>query len=132
MTRYAGIVALVLIVLGTAGWGYNINYRTLRVINDVETLRQSIVREREHLQVMRVEWAYLNNPARLQRLLATHGQELGLRPLTPGDLQSIESVPFDARTPDPEAVLFTPSQPIPLPRTTVPPRETAARPEPLE
>ncbi len=39
---------------------------------DLAQLRRVIADEKETIQILRAEWAYLNQPARLQRLAAAH------------------------------------------------------------
>ncbi|MFT4792354.1 MAG: hypothetical protein ACJAVR_003241 [Paracoccaceae bacterium] len=71
------------LVAAVAVWAYRVNYRTLAALDRVETLRADIAAEHEAIDILRVEWAYLNAPARLSRLAAVHLPQLGLVPLSP-------------------------------------------------
>jgi hypothetical protein len=93
MTRH-GPALLALSVLAIAGWTYNVNYDTRAALERISELRASIAGEREALQVLRVEWAYLNAPDRLARLVAEHNDRLALGPLTPDALGTVATVPY--------------------------------------
>ncbi len=78
MTRH-GPALLALSIIASAGWAYNVNYDTRAVLDRLSTVRADIAAEREALQVLRVEWAYLNAPDRLERLVAAHNDVLAPR-----------------------------------------------------
>ncbi|MEM7190679.1 MAG: cell division protein FtsL [Pseudomonadota bacterium] len=88
------IALLVLMIIAIAGWAYNVNYNTLTTLDRVAELRTKIAEQRESIQVLRVEWAYLNAPDRLARLVEEHNDQLGLAPLTPEALQHAAVVPY--------------------------------------
>lgn len=93
MTRH-GPILLGLSVLAVAGWAYSVNYDTRAALDRLSKLRGEIAEERERLQVLRVEWAFLNAPDRLARLIAEHEAELGLAALTPEALGYVAAVPY--------------------------------------
>lgn len=97
----------ILAIVGVAAWAYHINYRTKTTLREIDALRSEIGTERERLQVLRVEWAYLNNPERLARLVALNNDALGLVPIAPDRFGHVAAVPFPPReTVDPlEAAL---------------------------
>ena len=88
-----GFALLGLSIIAIAVWTYNVNYDTRTTLDRVDVLRIKIAREREALQVLRVEWAYLNAPGRLERLVAAHNDKLQLVPLVPELLGSVEDPP---------------------------------------
>src|SRR5690625_2031495 len=98
MTRH-GPMLLALLVLAIASWTYNVNYDTRAALERVSKLRAQIADEHENLQVLRVEWAYLNAPDRLARLVGAHNDELALAMLTPDSLGQVASVPYPRRAP---------------------------------
>ena len=93
MNRH-GVILLLLAIMAIAGWAYSINYNTLTTLDRVSDLRGQIAKERETLQVLRVEWAYLNAPERLETLVRRHNRLLGLTPMTPEVLSHAASIPF--------------------------------------
>lgn len=76
------ISAFVFVAL-CATWAYRVNYATQEAQARVASLRAQIAREREALGVLRAEWAYLNRPDRLERLVAAYAGDLALVPLAP-------------------------------------------------
>lgn len=72
------VVAIVVV----ATWSYNVNYETKTAHGRVAALEREIAQTREATAVLEVEWAWLNNPERLARLVDRH-PELGLVPMGP-------------------------------------------------
>ncbi|HET7410518.1 MAG TPA: hypothetical protein VFJ13_09985 [Paracoccaceae bacterium] len=93
MTRH-GPALLALSVLAIAGWTYNVNYDTRAALDRISELRANIADERETLQVLRVEWAWLNAPDRLARLVVEHNDRLALTALTPDAFGYVAAVPY--------------------------------------
>ena len=105
MTRH-GPALLALSLLAIAGWTYNVNYDTRAALDRISELRARIAEERETLQVLRVEWAWLNAPDRLARLVVEHNDRLELTALTPRSQGYVAGVPYPRdlpRPPQPEA-----------------------------
>jgi hypothetical protein len=96
-----GFALSVIAVVATAAWAYHINYRTKTSLGRVDKQRSQIAAEREAVEVLRVEWAYLNAPDRLARLVAQHNDRLGLEPMGPQHFDEVAAVPFRPRTPGP-------------------------------
>ncbi len=100
MTRF-GFALSMIAVVATAAWAYHVNYRTKTALGEVDRLRSQIAAEREAVEVLRVEWAYLNAPDRLARLVAQHDDQLGLEPMGPQQFDEVAAIPFPPRTPGP-------------------------------
>lgn len=115
MTRH-GVLLMALAIIAIAGWAYSINYNTLTRLERVSDLRAEISTERENLQVLRVEWAYLNNPDRLARLAADHKETLGLVPLLPDALSHVAAVPFAVDDEQPILGRTSGRRGVPIPR----------------
>jgi hypothetical protein len=96
MTRH-GPALLALSIIAVAGWTYNVNYDTRTALDRLSVLRAEIAGQREALQVLRVEWAYLNAPDRLAGLVASHNEILGLMPLVPENLGIAAAIPYPPR-----------------------------------
>jgi len=100
MTRL-GFALSMIAVVATAAWAYHVNYRTKTVLGQVDRLRSQIAAEREAVEVLRVEWAYLNAPDRLARLVAQHNALLRLEPMGPQHFDEVAAIPFPPPTPGP-------------------------------
>jgi len=89
-----GFALAVLAIVTIAAWAYNINYRTATALDHIAELRGRIAAEREALQVLKVEWAYMNAPERLRSLVASNNEYLRLAPMTPESFGNVAAVPF--------------------------------------
>jgi len=76
-------LSAVVMVAVCATWAYRVNYATQEAINRVADLRMAIAAEREALDVLRAEWAYLNRPDRLRALATANAAALMLVDLQP-------------------------------------------------
>lgn len=94
MIRHSGLIMLALAALGIAGWTYSVNYDTRAALDRISDLRMKIVDEREAIRVLRVEWAWLNRPDRLARLVDRYEEKLALVPLTPKAFGYVAAVPY--------------------------------------
>lgn len=64
-----------------------------RAADQVMQLRADIAREKDQLNVLRAEWSVLDQPARLQSLVARYNDYLALKPLDVRQLGTIADVP---------------------------------------
>ena len=101
MNRF-GFALSMIAVVATAAWAYHVNYRTKTVLGQVDRLRSQIAAEREAVEVLRVEWAYLNAPDRLARLVELHNDRLGLEPMGPQHFDEVAAIPFPPRNLEPD------------------------------
>lgn len=92
-----GFALSVVAVVASAAWAYHINYNTKTTLGRVDKLRGQIAAEREAVEVLRVEWAYLNTPERLARLVAMHNDVLGLEPISPQGFDEVATIPYPPR-----------------------------------
>ena len=107
------------IIIAIAAWAYNVNYNTMTALDRVSELRGKIAKQREAMQVLRVEWAYLNAPDRLAKLVSEHNTHLKLVPMTPDHLRHVAVVPYGTSDPEQQFVEPVPVRlgiPIPVPR----------------
>jgi hypothetical protein len=100
MNRF-GFALAVLAVVTSAAWAYHINYRTKTTLGRVDQLRNEIAAEREAVEVLRVEWAYLNAPDRLAGLVAMHNDVYALEPMSPEVFDEVAVIPYPLRAAEP-------------------------------
>ena len=98
-----GMFLLVLAAVGSAAWAYHINYKTRTTLDRIDLLRHRITAEREAIEVLRVEWSYLNAPDYLAALVNDHNGELQLQPMAPEVFDEVAAIPFPPRDPYGEA-----------------------------
>ncbi len=97
--------AAVLVVV-CATWVYRVNYAAREALGRVEELRHGIAREREALDVLGAEWAYLNRPDRLRVLVAANSEALALDDLVPEQFGEVAMVAYPPAPEPPEADLL--------------------------
>ena len=115
MNRH-GFALLILGIVAIAAWAYHVNYQTKTVLNDVDSLRDRIAGEHERRQVLRVEWAYLNAPDRLARLVGEHHVRLGLTQIYSEHLRAAAAAPFPPQdNGPPQPLLASDGPPVPTP-----------------
>lgn len=84
-------------------------------------LNQDIQREQEAIHVLKAEWSYLNDPARLRALSEKH---LGMHPVAPAQVATIDSLNAQGMP------AFALAQPKPAAKPGTPPATTVAKAEP--
>ena len=100
--RFTLYLSAVVLVAVCATWAYRVNYGTQEALNRVADLRAAIAAEREAVDVLKAEWAYLNRPDRLRSLVTAHFERLQLIDLQPGHYGEAVMVAFP---PEPELEL---------------------------
>ena len=123
---YVSALALVCVV---AIWAYRVINDTQDLAGEVEALHAQIAREREAIAVLHAEWAWLNRPERLDRLVALHAEELGLEPLTPVQFAEAAAVAFQPPPPREPGPAPAPAA-APVVAHVAAPTETLSPPEP--
>ncbi|WP_340109518.1 hypothetical protein [Pikeienuella sp. HZG-20] len=91
------VVGAALIVVASF-WSYSTTYATQGRLESIAKLNSAIAAEREEIQVLQAEWAWLNSPDRLNRLVAANQDALGLEPMKPSRFAELSEAPM--RQPD--------------------------------
>ena len=104
MLRSFLFAALIVITFSLGLWAYKINYESRAANERVKELEKSIRSTNSEVKILNAEWAHLNNPDRLRKLIEYYFLELRLNPINPDDFisfsevyrgQSSESVPAE-------------------------------------
>ncbi len=88
------ILGFVLVFL-LASWSYKINYETRKNIKIVKKLESEINDNTEHYEILKAEWAYLNRPERLEKLVERYFYYLRLMPISSRNYVDISSLEFE-------------------------------------
>lgn len=113
MIGRSSIVWLAL-ALVAGGVLFHTAYRVQSLGRELRTVNRQIVEQREAIHVLKAEWAFLNEPSRLERLAQQH---TGLKPMTPDQvgaaLDAIPAKPAQAAPTDtrPPAAPVAPRRP---------------------
>lgn len=70
--------ALIAILLGGAGKLYTLKYQATADVTHIQRLKNDIAKEKDTIQRLEAEWAYLNRPDYLQSMVEKH---LAMKPL---------------------------------------------------
>ena len=99
---------------GCVGFGlYHLKNEVQALEDQLFRVNRTILAEQEAIHVLRAEWSYLNQPARLQALATRH---LDLQPTKPGQLGTIAGLPpLPSQAAAPPALAAAPTPPLPTP-----------------
>ena len=89
MIRRATLLWIVITVIG-GSLLFAVTHETQGKVRALENLNRAIIEDQKALQVLRAEWAYLNQPDRLQNLAAHH---LGLEPIPAERIVRLDFLP---------------------------------------
>ncbi|TDQ66806.1 hypothetical protein ATL17_0810 [Maritalea mobilis] len=79
---------------------YGQKYHAEDLSVQVSALEDEIARKTQELSTLKADWAYLNQPGRLQPIVERHAAVLGLEPIKTEQYQRIEDIPMRPSGPD--------------------------------
>ncbi|MBB6249844.1 cell division protein FtsL [Nitrospirillum iridis] len=123
-----GKSTLVWLCLATVASGilYHTSYRVQEEQEHLSSLNRQIQQERQSIQVLRAEWAYLNDPTRLERLATEHST---LRPTKAAQMVALAAIPDRPEAPAQAVPTPAPSTPTPAAPASQPATKPAPAPE---
>jgi hypothetical protein len=92
MLRFLFISTIVTSTFGLGLWAYKINYDSRAASQRVKELERSIVLNAKEIKILNAEWAHLNSPERLRKLVEYYFSELRLTPINPDDYISYSEI----------------------------------------
>ncbi|MEM1364984.1 MAG: hypothetical protein AAGH82_04445 [Pseudomonadota bacterium] len=96
MWRIINLSLVVFVIVGAAVT-FNIKHRAELAEDEVARLQRQIKLERETLDLLKADWAYLNNAQRLQNIVAAFKDELDLVGASTEQLITLDELPDYAR-----------------------------------
>lgn len=85
-----GVLALLLFAV----WAYLMSAKTRAAALELKGIESAILKEREAIQMLRAEWAYLNRPERLRHLVEMNFPSLGLMQISPANYGDPRDIPM--------------------------------------
>ena len=76
-------------------WAYKTNYESRAASQRVKDLEKSIVSANKVAKILNAEWAHLNSPDRLRKLVEYYFLELRLTPIDPDNFISFSEIYWD-------------------------------------
>ena len=92
MLRFLLFTILLVSTFTLGSWAYKINYESRAADQRVKELESSILSAYREVKILNAEWAHLNNPDRLRKLVEYYFFELRLNPINPDDFISFSEV----------------------------------------
>lgn len=83
---------------------YGQKYRSEEVQSQVIEYQRDIATKEQILKQLDADWAYLNQPARLQAIVERHAETLELEPIKVAQYGTIENLPMRPVEPDAEGL----------------------------
>ncbi len=125
MTRVAGLLFF-LTAAGAALFLFHIKQEVREMEQELGIVHRDILRHQEAIRVLKTEWSYLNQPARIADLAGRH---LDLRSLTARQFVRLDDLPPRGARPAPSPALAPTLAKAPAPRPAprkVPRNDTAS------
>lgn len=89
-------MVLIAVMVSAAAFTYTTKHAAEAELSRLRKIEQAIRFEKETIDVLKADWALLTQPARLQRLADTFGDQLQLVPVEPHQIAEIDEVPMRA------------------------------------
>ncbi|MEO0635706.1 MAG: hypothetical protein AAFY73_03575 [Pseudomonadota bacterium] len=90
-------LSLIIVVIAGAAVTFDIKHRAEMAEEEVARLQRQIKLEQETLDLLKADWAYLNNAQRLQNIIAAFREELDLGAVQNEQLITFDELPHYAR-----------------------------------
>ncbi|WP_018688432.1 cell division protein FtsL [Ahrensia kielensis] len=92
MMRWINLLFLGL-VIAAATWTYQVKHEAEVKLTEIRELQNKIALERETIELLKADWAFLSHPARLEKLAKRYEQELGLQVTEADQIISADELP---------------------------------------
>ena len=92
MLRFLLFATLIVSTFALGLWAYKINYDSRAADQRVKKLEKAILSANKEVKILEAEWAHLNSPDRLRKLVEYYFFELRLTPINPDDFISFSNV----------------------------------------
>ena len=92
MLRFMLFLIFTVSTFGLGSWAYKINYESRAASQRVKDLEKSILLANKSVKILKAEWAHLNSPDRLRKLVEYYFLELRLTPINPDDFISFSEI----------------------------------------
>ena len=92
MLRFLLFATLIVSTFSLGLWAYKINYESRAANQRVKDLEKSILSLNKEVKILNAEWAHLNSPERLRKLVEYYFLELRLNPINPDDFIAFSEI----------------------------------------
>ena len=93
MIRTLNVLMVGTSLLGLVGV-YGLKYSVEETASEKARIERQIDRQEGQLSLLKADWAYLNQPAHVEPIVARHQQALGLEPVKQQQFGTLEGLPM--------------------------------------
>jgi len=93
MIKWLNFTLLILCVFALAGV-YVVKYKTLELANEKKALIADINAKQGDLSLLKADWAYLNQPMNIEKIVIRHKDILGLKIIEQKQFININDLPY--------------------------------------
>ena len=93
MIRTLNVLMVGTSLLGLVGV-YGLKYSVEETASEKARIERQIDRQEGELSLLKADWAYLNQPAHVEPIVARHQQALGLEPVKQQQFGTLEGLPM--------------------------------------
>jgi hypothetical protein len=91
-------------MLAAATWTYSVKHSAEKSLAEIDELERRIALEKDTISLLDADWAFLSQPARLQKLSDLYAKELQLRPTEPTQIVHPQELPEPVVFPEGDAI----------------------------
>ena len=103
-------IALMLLMVAGATFTYKVKHQAELKLEEVHRLEAEIKLQEDTIDLLKADWALLNQPSRLQKLITVYQPELQLETTQPSQIATLDELP-DRPVAPPDAPLVSEGQP---------------------
>ena len=97
-------LVLILVVVAGAVWTFQIKHDAEESARQLSQLNRDIAEAANKIVLLEADWEILTGPARLQGVATAFEAQLGLKPLTPSQIVTLEELPPIRQAPSAEVL----------------------------
>lgn len=97
-------ITLLALLFGIATWTYSVKHDAQDRLAEIRALEDQIATERESIDLLKADWAFLSDPQRLQALADRYKDDLGLAATRPDQIATLDELPGPPPAPASDAV----------------------------
>lgn len=97
-------ITLLAVLIGIATWTYSVKHEAQDLLSQIRSLEDAIETERESIDLLKADWAFLSDPQRLQALADRYKDDLGLSATRPDQIATFDELPGPPPAPATDAV----------------------------
>jgi len=87
-------IGLIALIVGVAAWTFQIKHEAELSEDEIARLERAIKLENETIDLLKADWAHLNDPARIQAIVERFSEQLDLQQLQVEQIITLDELPM--------------------------------------